>query len=52
MDPLVLSIVVFSIIAIAFTLVVVNEIRKKKSGKGSCGSCSGCPMSGECHKKK
>lgn len=49
MDPLVLSIIIFSALVLAFVAVVVNEVRKKKAGKSSCGNCSGCPMSGKCH---
>ena len=52
MDPVVLSVIILSALALAFTAVVVNEVRKKKEGKGSCGSCSGCPMSGKCHEHK
>ena len=40
------------IVAVVFIALVVSEIRKKKSGKGSCscgGSCGGCGFSGQCH---
>ena len=52
MEPWVLSVIILSILAAAFVLVIVNEVRKKKRGGGFCSNCSGCPMSGECHKKK
>ena len=45
------------IICAALTAVVIwiiaGMVRKKKEGKSSCGcGCSGCPMSGDCHRKK
>ncbi len=46
------TLIVLSLVAAAFIAVVVNEIRKKKQGKGSCscgGSCGACPMGGSCH---
>ena len=48
MDPLVLSIIVLGVILSLFILVIVSEIRKKRSGKCSCYGCSGCPMKGKC----
>jgi len=55
MDPLVLSIIIVSVIAVAFVAVVANEIRKKKQGKGSCscgGSCGACPVGCHCNTAK
>ena len=45
------------IVCAALTAVVIwiiaGMVRKKKEGKSSCGcGCSGCPMSGDCHRKK
>ena len=46
MDPIVLTAIIASVIGIAFALVVVFEILKRKKGKPTCGgSCSGCPCS-------
>jgi len=45
------TIIVSAIIAVAFLLIVINEIKKRKNGKGCC-SCSGCAMAGTCHNKK
>lgn len=34
-------------------LIVVNDIRKKKKGEGSCScGCSGCAMKDSCHPKQ
>lgn len=47
------TIIVASVVAIIFALVIVNEVRKKKSGKGSCscgGNCGACGMG--CHEGK
>lgn len=39
-----------SIIAIIFVAVIANEIKKQKSGKGSCScGCSACGMKDICH---
>jgi len=35
------TIIIASLIAIAFVAIIANEIKKKKSGKGCCGSCGG-----------
>ncbi len=49
MNPIVLSLIICSAIAVAFVAVIASGIRKKKQGNSSCGSCSGCPMNGKCH---
>lgn len=46
------TIIVGLIVAAAFVLVVVFEIKKRKKGKGCCGGCSGCAMAGSCERKK
>ena len=49
------TILVAAVVAIVFVAIVVNEIRNRKKGKGSCscgGSCGGCAMSGSCHPEK
>ncbi len=47
------TIIVLSIVVLAFVLALANEIRKKKSGKGGCScGCSGCAMKGMCHAEK
>lgn len=46
------TIIISSIIAAAVIAIVVNEIIKKKKGKGSCScGCNGCAMSDVCHGK-
>ena len=49
-----LSTIIISVILVAVvTLVLFFMINEKKKGKSSCGGgCSGCPMSGNCHRKK
>ena len=39
------------LVAVAFIsgFAVYSMLKDKKSGKSSCGSCSGCPMAGKCH---
>ncbi len=45
------TIIVTIIIAVIFVLIVGNEIKKRKSGKGSCScGCSGCANAENCHK--
>ncbi len=44
------TIIVASIVAVIFLLIVIHEIRKRKAGKASCGgSCCSCGMSCSCH---
>lgn len=46
------TILIAAVVAVIFFAIVINEIRKKKQGKGSCscgGSCGACPMGGSCH---
>ena len=40
-----------AIVAAIFIAIIVNGIKNRKSGKGSCscGSCGGCAMNGTCH---
>ena len=41
------TIIVGSIVAILFVAIIINEIKKKKSGKGGCscgGNCCACGM--------
>lgn len=45
------TIIVAAIIAVIFIAIVVNEIKKRKSGKGSCScGCENCGMG--CHDKE
>ena len=47
------TIIVAAIVAVLFVAIVVSEIKKKKSGKGSCScGCSGCAMKDVCHSQK
>ena len=49
------SIIIISVIALAFGAVIATLVIKKKKGKSICscgGSCGACPMSGACHPAK
>lgn len=47
------TIIIASIIAVIFVAIVVGEIKKRKSGQGSCScGCSGCAMAESCHSTK
>ena len=47
------TILVGSIVAIIFVAIIVSEIHKRKSGKGSCScGCGGCGMKDICHEKE
>lgn len=47
------SLIVGLIIFLVFTAIVVNEVKKRKSGRGGCScgceSCAGCSL---CHPEK
>ncbi|MBR5614956.1 MAG: FeoB-associated Cys-rich membrane protein [Clostridia bacterium] len=41
--------IVAAIVAAVFVAIVVSEIKKRRSGKGSCScGCSGCALQGKC----
>ena len=45
------TVIIAVIVAVIFVAIIVNEIKRRKSGKGSCScGCSGCSMEGKCHK--
>lgn len=45
------TIVIALAVAAIFAAIVVGELKKRKSGRGSCScGCAGCSMSGSCHK--
>lgn len=49
------TIIVLTVVAALFVLIVASFVRNKKKGKAACAcscgsSCGGCPMSGSCHK--
>ncbi len=47
------TIIVLSVIAVAFVAIIINEIRKKKQGKSSCScGCGGCAFRDSCHSDK
>ena len=49
------SIVILALIILAVVAILIGEIKKRKSGKGSCscgGSCGCCPMGDSCHSKR
>ncbi|MEE1155588.1 MAG: FeoB-associated Cys-rich membrane protein [Acutalibacteraceae bacterium] len=46
------TIIVGAIVLAILLLVVCYLLKNRKQGKTSCGcNCSGCPMSGSCHKQ-
>ena len=50
-----LTVIITVAIAAVFIAVIVNEIRKKKQGKGTCscgGSCGACGMNCSCDQTK
>ena len=47
------TIIIAAIVAAVFVAIVVNEIKKRKSGRGSCScGCGSCGMKDICHQKK
>ncbi len=47
------TMIVACIIAVIFVSIIYFEIKKRKSGKGSCScGCSGCGMADVCHGQK
>ncbi|MEE0945528.1 MAG: FeoB-associated Cys-rich membrane protein [Acutalibacteraceae bacterium] len=47
------TIIIASLIALTVIAIIVNEIVKKKKGKGGCScGCSGCAMKENCHNKE
>lgn len=47
------TVITVIILVAAVTAAIIVIIRRKKQGKTYCsGGCSGCPMSGSCHKEK
>lgn len=47
------TIIISCLIGLVVIAIVVNEIVKKKKGKGGCScGCSGCAMSEVCYSKK
>ena len=46
------DIIVSLIILLVVALSVCSIIKRRKSGKGSCGcGCGNCPVNADCHKK-
>jgi len=44
------TIIVASVVAVIFIAIVINGIRRRKSGKGGCScGCGGCAMRDTCH---
>ncbi|MBQ9736489.1 MAG: FeoB-associated Cys-rich membrane protein [Clostridia bacterium] len=44
------TILIASVVAVLFVLIIVNEVHKRKSGKGGCscgGNCGACGA--DCH---
>lgn len=45
------TIIVATILAVIFVLIVVSEVKKRKNGGCGCG-CAGCKNAGVCNIKK
>lgn len=46
------TLLVCLVLLAGLVLALRKMIRDKKAGRNTCGcSCSGCPMSGSCHRK-
>ncbi|MBQ7505635.1 MAG: FeoB-associated Cys-rich membrane protein [Ruminococcus sp.] len=48
------TIIICAALILIVVSIIVSMIRKKRKGKSvvcNCGSCSSCPMSGQCHSK-
>lgn len=48
------TIIICAVLIAIVAAIIVSMVKKKKAGKSvvcSCGSCKGCPMSGNCHHK-
>ena len=46
------TLIVAAVLAVIVFFIARRMIRDRKAGKHSCGAgCSGCPMSGSCHKQ-
>ena len=49
------TIIIAALVAIVFVAIIVFEVKKRKSGKGSCscgGSCGACGMNCHSNEKK
>lgn len=47
------TIITGAVLLAAVSAAVYSIVKRKKEGKSSCGcGCSGCAMSGTCHKEK
>ena len=47
------TIIICAVLAFIVGAIIVNMIKKHKSGASSCGcGCKGCSMSGVCHTPK
>ncbi len=45
------TLIVSAVIGILIIAIIINEIKKRKSGKGSCScGCGGCQLKDSCHK--
>ena len=47
------SIIIVGVLILISSLIIVNRVKAKKNGKGSCGcGCSECSMQNVCHKSE
>lgn len=47
------TIIVLSVVVIAFFAIIIREIKRKKQGKSSCScGCTGCAFRDSCNNKK
>ena len=48
------TIIICAVLLAVVSAIIVSMVKKKKQGRSmvcNCGGCSGCPMSGTCHKE-
>ena len=49
----IVTVIVSLVLLLFIAVALISIIKDKKNGNCSCGSsCSGCAMSGSCHKKQ
>lgn len=47
------TILIGTLVAVVFLVIIIREVRNRKKGKGSCScGCSDCGMSDICHGDK
>ncbi len=47
------TLIISGLIGLLVVAIIINEIKKRKSGKGGCScGCGGCAMKDKCHNNK